>query len=281
MQPFNTLVSGLSFTEAPRWHKGRLYVSDFFTHRVLAIAMDGTIEIIASVPHEPSGLGWLPDGRLLVVSMHDKRILRRESNGTLVEHADLSALSPWRLNDMVVGADGRAWVGNLGFNSDANEPMGPTVLICVEPDGKAHVVNTDTYAPNGMVITPDGKTLIVGESFAARLTAFDIQPDGSLANRRVWAPLEHGTPDGICLDAEGAVWYASPVSNECVRVAEGGRVLDRVPLSMQAFACMLGGPDRRTLFISTAPDSHPERCAAARAARIETLQVAVPGAGLP
>ncbi len=280
-QTTKVLLDGLAFGEGPRWHDGKLWFSDMHAHRVMTVDADGRAEAIVEVPQQPSGLGWLPDGRLLVVSMLDRRLLRLDG-GTLVEVADLSTLATCHCNDMVVDASGRAYVGNFGF--DLNEPnfeFSYAEVILVTPDGKARVVADEMSFPNGSVITPDGRTLIVGESFAARLTAFDIQPDGSLANRRVWAKLEHGTPDGICLDAENAVWYASPVSNECVRVAEGGRVLQRVPLDLQAFACMLGGADRRTLFICTALDSHPERCAAARSGRIETLTVDVPGAGLP
>jgi sugar lactone lactonase YvrE len=275
------LIEGLCFAEGPRWHDGKLWFSDMHAHRVMTVDLSGRSETIVEVAQQPSGLGWLPDGRLLVVSMLDRRLLRLEGT-TLVEVADLHRLATCHCNDMVVDASGRAYVGNFGF--DLNAPQWEfrhAEVILVTPDGQARVVADQMSFPNGSVITPDGKTLIVGESFAARLTAFDIQPDGGLANRRVWAALEHGTPDGICLDAENAVWYASPVSNECVRVAEGGRVLDRIPLSMGGFACMLGGPDRRTLFICTAADSHPERCAAMRSGRIETLRVDTPGAGLP
>lgn len=275
------ILDGLCFGEGPRWHDGKLWFSDMHAPWVMTVDVAGKAEKIVEVPGHPSGLGRLPDGRLLVVSMQDRRLLRLDPGG-LSEVADLSALAPFHCNDMVVDRHGRAYVGNFGF--DLNAPQWEfrhAEVILVTPDGQARIVADQMSFPNGSVITPDGRTLIVGESFAARLTAFDIQPDGSLANRRVWAALEHGTPDGICLDAENAVWYASPVSNECVRVAEGGRVLERIPLSMGAFACMLGGPDRRTLFICTAADSHPERCAALRSGRIETLRVDTPGAGLP
>jgi sugar lactone lactonase YvrE len=199
-----------------------------------------------------------------------------------VEVADLSALATCHCNDMVVDARGRAYVGNFGFDLHAEGyEFRHAEIILVEADGRARLVADQLSFPNGTVITPDGTTLIVGESFAARLTAFDIAPDGALTNRRVWAQCENGTPDGICLDAEGAIWYASPVSSECVRVAAGGRVLDRVPVANQAFACMLGGPDRRTLFIATAVDSHPARCRDPRTGAIEITTVDVPGAGLP
>lgn len=275
------LLDNLCFPEGPRWHAGRLWFSDMHDHKVIALGLDGQAEVIVEVPKQPSGLGWTVDGRLLVVSMLDRRLLRLAGNG-LVEVADLSRLATCHCNDMVVDAHGRAYVGNFGFDlHEEGYEFRHAEIILVEPDGRARVVADELSFPNGTVITPDGRTLIVGESFAARFTAFAIEPDGSLTNRREWAKCESGTPDGICLDAEGAVWYASPVSNECVRIAEGGRVLDRIPLAKQAFACMLGGPDRRTLFIATAGDSHPEHCRQARSGAIEIVTVDVPGAGLP
>lgn len=276
------LLDGLCFPEGPRWHDGRLWFSDMHAHRVLALdPASGRVETIVEVPGQPSGLGWLPDGRLLVVSMVDRRLLRLEGD-TLTEVADLSRFATFHCNDMVVDAYGRAYVGNFGFDLYAPQyEFRHAAIALVTPDGAARVVAAELSFPNGTVITPDGRTLIVGESFAARLTAFDIEPDGALGNRRLWAKLDGATPDGICLDAEGAVWLASPLSSECVRVAEGGRVLDRVPVATQAFACMLGGPERRTLYICTANDSHPERCRAERSGRIEAVEVDVPGAGWP
>ncbi len=276
-----TLLDGLCFPEGPRWHDGALWFSDMHDHRVLRLDAGGRAETVVEVPQQPSGLGWRPDGRLLVVSMLDRRLLRLEPTG-LVEVADLSALATCHCNDMVVDAAGRAYVGNFGF--DLHQPdfaFRHAEIILVEPDGTARVVARELSFPNGTVITPDGGTLIVGESFATRLTAYDIAPDGGLANRREWAKLDGCTPDGICLDAEGAVWLASPVSSECVRVAAGGRVLDRVAVATQAFACILGGADRRTLFICTAADSHPASSRRVRSGRIEALQVDVPGAGWP
>lgn len=275
------LLDGLRFPEGPRWHENRLWFSDMHDHKVMAVGLDGRAETIVEVPQQPSGLGWTRAGQLLVVSMLDRRLLRLEG-GRLVEVADLSHLAACHCNDMVVDAAGRAYVGNFGFDLHVEGfEFRHAEIILVEPDGRARVVADELSFPNGTVITPDGKTLIVGESFAARFSAYDIEPDGSLANRREWAKCETGTPDGICLDAEGAVWYASPVSNECVRIAEGGRILDRVPVTNQAFCCMLGGADRRTLFIGTAVDSHPERCRQSRTGAIEMVTVAVPGAGLP
>jgi sugar lactone lactonase YvrE len=275
------LLDNLCFGEGPRWHEGRLWFSDMHDHKVLALGLDGRAEVIVEVPEQPSGLGWTPDGQLLVVSMVDRRLLRLE-NGRLVEVADLSQLATWHCNDMVVDAAGRAYVGNFGFDLHVdNFEYRTAALILVERDGRARVVAEDLAFPNGTVITPDGRTLIVGESFAARFTAFDVQADGSLANRREWAKCESGTPDGCCLDAEGAIWYASPVSDECVRIAEGGRVLDRIALSKHAYACMLGGPDRRTLFIATSHSDHPVHSRNPRTGTIEITRVEVPGAGLP
>ena len=251
------------------------------SHQVIALDSKGNREIICEVENRPSGLGWLPDGRLLVVSMTDRRLLRLEDGDTLVEHADLSKLASFHCNDMVVDARGRAYVGNFGFDLDAREDPKPAELVLVTPDGEARLAAGELSFPNGTVITPDGRTLIVGESFGARLTAFDIADDGALENRREWARLEGAVPDGICLDAEGAIWVASPVSAQVLRVHEGGRVSERVPVSTQAFACMLGGPERRTLFICTAESSNPEECRAKLGGRIETLEVEVSGAGLP
>jgi sugar lactone lactonase YvrE len=279
--PRRVVREGLAFPEGPRWHEGRLWLSDMHAHRVLALGPGGTEETVVRVPGRPSGLGWLPDGRLLVVSMEDRRLLRLEE-GRLVEHADLSGLASFHCNDMVVDARGRAFVGNFGFDlHDPDATPKPAELIRVDPDGRAEVVARDLRFPNGCVITPDGRTLVVGESFAARLTAFDLDEDGGLSGRRTWARLEGAVPDGICLDAEGALWVASPVSNEVLRVREGGEVLDRVPTDQLAIACMLGDEDRRTLYVLTAPTTRPDEAARLRGARVEALRVGVPGAGLP
>ena len=272
---------GLVFPEGPRWHEGRLWLSDMHDHRVLTLGPDGDEETVAEVPGCPSGLGWLPDGRLLVVSMEDRRVLRLEPGG-LVEHADLSGLASFHCNDMVVDAGGRAFVGNFGFDlHDPGAERRPAELIRVDPEGGAEVVARELLFPNGSVITPDGRTLVVGESFAARLTAFDLGDDGSLSGRRTWAQLEGAVPDGICLDAEGAVWVASPVSREVLRVHEGGAVSARVPTSQMAIACMLGGDDRRTLYVLTAPATRPDEALRLRGGRVEALRVEAPGAGLP
>jgi sugar lactone lactonase YvrE len=281
MQTPTVLLAGLAFGEGPRWRDGRLWFSDMHDGKVLAVDLSGRVETIVEVPQAPSGLGWLPDGRLLVVSMQDRRLLRLDPDG-LHEVADLSQLATHHCNDMVVDAKGRAYVGNFGFDLHAEQPQfRKAEIVLVEPDGNARVVADDLAFPNGTVITPDGRTLVVGESFGARLTAFDVAEDGSLSNRRVWAKLEAAVPDGICLDAEGAIWVASPLSSEVLRVHEGGRVSARVPVSTQAFACMLGAADRRTLFICTALESKPAPSRATRSGRIEMVRVEVPGAGLP
>jgi sugar lactone lactonase YvrE len=277
------LTEGLAFAEGPRWHEGRLWISDMHSQEVLAIDLEGQAERICRVPNDPSGLGWTPDGALLVVSMRDRRLLRWVPGAAeLEEVADLSELASFHCNDMVVDAHGRAYVGNFGFDLHREKPEFCTAnLILVTPDGGTSVAADELAFPNGTVITPDGGTLIVGESFAARLTAFDVAADGSLSNRREWAKLEGAIPDGICLDEEGAIWVASPVSGEALRVREGGEVLQRVPASAEAFACMLGGPDRRRLFVAVAETSQPEECRRKRTGRIEYVDVDVPGAGFP
>jgi sugar lactone lactonase YvrE len=276
-----TLLDGLAFPEGPRWRDGRLYFSDMHNDRVMAVGLDGKAEEIVAVPGSPSGLGWLPDGRMLVVSMTDRRLLCHENDGTLREVADLRALSTYHCNDMVVDEHGRAYVGNFGFDLHGGGERQPSNLVLVTLEGDTRVVAEALEFPNGTVITPDGRTLIIGETMAARLTAFDIAEDGSLSNRREWAKLEKALPDGICLDAEGAIWVASPVGHKVLRVEPGGHVTHRVEIESQAFACMLGGPERRTLFVCTAEDSHPDHCRKHATACIEMVEVDVPGAGLP
>src|SRR6266516_2113594 len=214
-----TLMSGLVFGEQPRWHEGRLWFSDWGTQEVIAVDLDGNGEVILRGPSFPLCVDWLPDGRLLVVSARDGLLLRREQDGSLVTHGDLKIASePPAGNELVVDARGNAYVNGGGFNMMAGEPFAPGVIAMVAPDGSARQVADGLAFPNGMLITPDDTTLIVGESYAKRLTAFDITPDGSLSNRRVWAELGDGVPDGICLDAENAVWYADVPNKCCVRV---------------------------------------------------------------
>jgi sugar lactone lactonase YvrE len=276
-----TFLTGLCFGEGPRWHDGRLYLSDMHDHRVIAVAQDGAVETIVAVAQQPSGLGWTPSGDLLVVSMVDRALMRYDGT-TLTRFADLSALATFHCNDMVVDVKGRAYVGNFGFDLHNSAPFRKAALIRVDPDGSARIAADELAFPNGTVITPDGATLVVGESFAGRLTAFDVAPDGTLSDRRLWAKLPDGTvPDGICLDAAGGIWVASPSTNECLRVEEGGQVSHRVALARSAFACMLGGADRRTLYILTATSSDPEACRRERDGRVETVMAPYPGAGLP
>jgi len=276
------ILDGLAFPEGPRWHDGKLWFSDQHDRRVVAMTVDGLAETIVEVPQQASGLGWLPDGRLLVVSMLDRKVMRLEPDGAFVVHADLSALAPGSCNDMVVDARGRAYVGNFGFDMYAGDKPRETCMIAVEPDGRAHVAAEELAFPNGSVITTDGSTLLVGESMASRISAFDLGPDGALGNRRVWAQLHGATVDGMCLDAEGAVWAACPFTGRVLRLREGGEVVDEVKGTHSgAFACMLGGRDRCTLYVCTAPTHVPDEARSAHAGRIEAVPVEVPGAGLP
>ncbi len=281
MRTLTTLLDGLRFGEGPRWHDGKLYFSDMHANHVMTVDLEGRSSVVCEVPNNPSGLGWLPDGTMLVVSMTDRKLMRMERGGALKVHADLSKLAPFHCNDMVIDSKGRAYVGNFGYDLHKGEKARGTVLIMVTLEGKARVVADDLMFPNGTVITPDGRTLVVGESFGRRLTAFDIAADGSLANRRVWADLGNNVPDGIALDAEGAIWVASPMSSEVIRVREGGEVTERIKVATDAFACMLGGADRKTLFVLTSASSDPAVCLANATGKIEITKVDVPGAGLP
>ena len=296
MRSVKELAGAFAFTEAPRWRDGRLYFVDQHGHRVYAAAMDGALEVLAEVPQRPSGLGFLPDGRLLIVSMRDRKVMRREFDGTLTVHADLSALAAFDVNDMVVGADGRAWVGNFGFDLHGGAALRATVLICVEPDGSSRVVADGLGFPNGMVLTPDGHTLIVAETFMNRLSAFDVT-SGELGERRTWAAFGDPptsdevaeclsqvevAPDGICLDAEGAVWVADAKAGRLVRVTEGGEILEELKTGeMGVFACMLGGDDGRTLFACVAPTFDEAEASRNHRAAIWMTHADVPRAGLP
>lgn len=272
---------GLCFGEGPRWHDDRLYVSDMHGHEVLAFDSWGRKSVIVEVPNQPSGLGWLPNSDLLVVSMTDRRLLRFDGNA-LHLHADLSGLASFHCNDMVVDDAGRAYVGNFGFDLHAGAEFKSTSLHFVDTDGRVSAAADDLAFPNGTVITPNGATLIVGESFGGRLTAFDRSPDGTLHNRRIWAQLPQGVvPDGICLDEADGIWIASPTTHECLRVEEGGNITHRINLDQGAFACMLGGTGRRSLFVLTAPGSHPDQCRATRGGRIELIDAPYAGAGAP
>jgi len=246
------LISGLAFGESPRWHEGRLWVSDWGAKEIIAVDLGGNREVMAQVqfPSFPMCIDWLPDGRLLIISAREGLVLRREPDGSLVTHADLSELSepghPW--NEIVVDGRGNIYMNNQGFDFPGGE-FAPGTIALLKPDGSARQVAGDIAFPNGMAVTPDNKTLIIAESYGSRLTAFDIAADGSLSNRRVWAALGDGAPDGICLDAQGAVWYGDVPNKRCVRVREGGEVLQTIDLDRGCFACMLGGEGRKTLFM--------------------------------
>jgi sugar lactone lactonase YvrE len=301
------LCEGIYFGDDPRWHQGRLWFSDFFAHAVKSVSLAGDLRTEVEIDDQPSGLGWMPDGSLLIVSMFKRQVLRRSLDGKIRVHSDLSAIANYASNDMVVDSMGRAYVGDFGYDlpkaiaANGVESVladHPTAKVAfVSPDGVARVAATDMHFPNGSVITPDGKTLIVAETLAERLTAFDIGADGSLTNRRVWAwvkphlPLGsaelfarpigaafHRLPDGIALNAEGQIWMANAVAAECVLFAEGGKVLDVIDTGEPCFACMLGGDDGRTLFMHTSPTT---ATAASPKSRLIIANVDVPHAGLP
>jgi sugar lactone lactonase YvrE len=280
------LADGLRFAEGPRWHGGKLWFSDMYDHAVKTVDLHGHVETMVEIEGQPSGLGWLPDGRLLVVSMLDRRVLRLETE-RLVVHAELGEVATFHCNDMVVDDVGRAYVGNFGFDLHTAESTGDfstmkaADLALVEPDGRVSVAARDLHFPNGTVITPDGSTLIVAESMGRRLTSYDRHANGTLGKRRTWAELGDRLPDGICLDAEGAVWFANAGAPECVRVAKGGQVLDVIATGDHCYACMLGGPDGTDLFMLTSASSHPSRTTTERGARVLVSRVTVPHAGRP
>jgi sugar lactone lactonase YvrE len=293
-----TVHEGGRFFESPRWHEGHWWVSDFYDHRVLRLSEDGRDETVLEVPGQPSGLGWMPDGSMLVVSMKDQRVLRRHTDGTVVEHAHLSEQSEGHTNDMVVDATGRAWVGDFGFDLMALGEPSPTSLKRVDPDGTVTVAAEGLLFPNGMVITPDGRTLIAGESVGSRYSAWTIEPDGSLTDHRVWAQLGptpplgsftdmlaqlQAAPDGCTLDAENHLWAADALFGRLLRIAPGGAVVDEIsaPEGLGMFACMLGGEDGRDLLICAAPDFFEHNRAHTRDGVLLRTRVDVPHAGLP
>lgn len=282
MSQTERIVDGLCFPEGPRWRDGCLWFSDMHADRVLRADEGGRLETVVQVPGRPSGLGWLPDGRLLIVSMTDRKLVTLEADGRLADYADLSGIATHHCNDMVVDAQGRAYVGNFGSELVLPDPPIPASLALVTPDRRVREVAKDLLFPNGSVITPDGRTLIVGETFGQRLTAFDIEADGTLTHRRSFAERRGMLPDGCCLDAEGGIWVACPMSKrEILRVVEGGEVTHRVACHGDPYACMLGGHDGRTLFICVAESSDRERCIAARSGGIEVARVDFARAGLP
>jgi sugar lactone lactonase YvrE len=267
--------------ESPRWHAGRLWFSDWGTQEIVTLDLEGKIEPIVHAPSFPFCFDWLPDGRLLVVSGRQGYLLCRQPDGTLITHADLTSLAstPWK--DIVVDDRGNAYVGNIGFNFPAGE-FAPGILALVAPDGSVSLAADGIAYPHGMVVTPDNSTLIVAEAYANRLTAFDIAINGSLSNRRVWADFRDGIPHGICLDADGAIWYADIPNQRCVRVREGGHVLQTIDLERACFACTLGGSDGRTLFMLAAEwRSADEMVEAIRTGQVLTAQVPAAHAGWP
>jgi sugar lactone lactonase YvrE len=277
------LMTGLLFGEQPRWHEDRLWFSDWGTQEVIAVDLEGNSEVILQGPSFPLCVDWLPDGRLLVVSAREGLLLRREPDGSLVTHGDLAGVSdPPAGNELVVDGRGNAYVNGGGFDLMVGEEFAPGIVALVSADGSARQVADGLAFPNGMLVTPDDSTLIVGESYAKRLTAFDIAADGGLSNRRVWADLGDGVPDGICMDAEDAVWYADVPNERCVRVREGGEVLQTIELDRGCFACALGGPDRRTLFMMATEWSGPANMfAGPRTGQVLTVEAVAPGAGRP
>ena len=292
MTTYETAVlrEGLGFGESPRWHEGRLWYSDFYRHAIYSTDADGREERLEyEVSGQPSGLAWTPTGEMWCVSMTDQRVVRPASGETVV---DLSAHSGFWTNEMINGATGIAYVGSFGFDLDLllrdhgvaalmESPPPTTNLVVVGPDGAVLQIVPDMTFPNGTVITDDGRTLIVGETLAFRLTAFDVADDGTLSNRRVWAQLDFVATDGMCLDAEGQIWLANALTNKCLRVKEGGEITGEIETSQTAYACMLGGADRKTLYVLTSPSSDRFTIATSSAGKIEAAEVAIAGAGLP
>lgn len=275
------LLDHLTFPECPRWHDGALWFSDVHAHKIIRVDANGRTHAEIENARQPAGLGWAPDGSLLLVRMVDRTLMRRDAAGNITTVADLSALEKVQLNDMTVDARGRAYIGAFGFDINAGDKPAPASVFVVQPDGAVSVAADNMRFPNGMVITPDGRTLIVAETVARCLTAFDIAVDGTLSNRREWAPLPT-FPDGICLDAEGAVWVAAPVAGECLRVREGGEVTDKITVAGKGvYACMLGGDDGRTLYLCTAKTTGPELVKGISTGWLETVRVTIPHAGLP
>jgi sugar lactone lactonase YvrE len=281
MAELTKLIGGVDFGEGPRWHDGALWYSDFFQRAVYRVTPDGERTAVhAGLDDQPSGLGWLPDGRLLVVSMKQRKLLRDEG-GTLVPHADLSGVAAGNANDMVVDDRGNAYVGNFGFDYDTGGTFQMADLALVRPDGSVEVAATGLRFPNGSVITPDGATLIVGESFGGAYQAFAIHDDGTLGPPRLWALVEGSAPDGCTLDADGGIWFSDALTPQVVRVLEGGEVTHRVPTPMPTYACALGGDDGRTLFVLCATSTREADVAGKGAGAIFTLDVDVPHAGRP
>lgn len=308
MKELKKLTGGLYFGEGPRWHENKLWFSDFYSHKVMTLDENNSLETVCEVPNQPSGLGWLPNGDLLIVSMLDRKILRF-SEGSISVHADLSEYVAHKCNDMVVGRDGTAYVGNFGMG-DAGESLNSTHLMIVKSDGTVLKGPDNLLFPNGTVITEDGKNLIIGETLGAKLTSFDIEDNGELTNRKLWArtsPLfslliikflssmgfdlskvdfskyskNLHVPDGICLDEKNGIWIASPTTKAVVRIEKGGNITDTINTPKGAFACMLGGKERKTLYVIISNSSDPEEAQASPEGEIHSIEVEIPGVGKP
>jgi len=275
------LMKGLAFPESPRWRDGRLWFSDWGAHEIIAVDLTGKSQVIVRVPSFPMCIDTLPDGRLLIVSASGGLLLRMEPDGSLVTHANLRALADHPWNDIVVDGRGNAYVNNIGFEFPEGD-FAPGIVALVSPDGSARQVAEGVAFPNGMVVTPDNSTLILAESYGGRLTAFHIAADGSLSHPRVWADLQDGAPDGICLDAQNAIWYADVPNKRCVRVREGGEVLQTIDLDRGCFACALGGSHMKTLFLIANEWHGPASMAdGPRKGQVLTVDAPAPGAGWP
>ena len=284
MKRVKTLMTGLAFGESPRWHEGRIWFSNWVGQEIVAVDERGNSEIVARVPFDsfPFSIDWLPDGRLVMCSISDRPLLVREHSGAWSTYADTSHLNKAGWNEIVVDGRGNTYINGAGLDAPAGDLSAPGIIAMVTPQGVATQVADDIHFPNGMAITPDNSTLVIAESFARRLSAFDIDADGSLSNRRVWAELGDGAPDGICFDAEGAIWYADVPNKRCVRVREGGEVLQTVDVDRGCFACMLGGADGATLFITAAIWRGFEHMTdGSRDGVLLSARVSVPHAGRP
>lgn len=274
-------VSGIGFAEGLRWHRNALWASDIVQRRVMRVDADGRVETVLSTPGEPSGLGWLPDGSLLVVQM-DEHELWRWDGARFSRYCATAPVSRAKLNDLAVDGHGRAWVSNLGFDYETENPR-PTALVAVAQDRRVAVAAEDLWCPNGLAISPTGDRLYVGQSASSEVLEFTITAAGELVERRVFGRLpEAAFSDGICLDSEGALWIASPTTREFLRMQRGGRIIHRVSTGdRHAIACVLGGRDRRTLYCATSATLSLARARQECLGRIEAIEVDVPGAGFP
>ena len=273
------LLTGLAFGEGPRWRDGYLWFSDFYRHGIFRVDETGTEELVLEVPTQPSGLGWLPNGNLVFVSMLDRCLKQMDPTGEVSAHADLSHIAGGPCNDMVVGADGTAYVGNFGF--EQGEDFAQATLAIVDADGTTRSGPDGLDFPNGTVINPEGNRLVIAESYGRRLLSFDIERDGSLTGRQLFADLGERVPDGICLDVEGGIWVGDPANHSVFRVVDGGEITHHIDLELNCYACALGGEDRRTLYLVTAPTSGRGGAADRREGRIERIRVETPGTGSP